>query len=426
MMSVRGVPLIVTLVVASGLAQPGIGSREGFGRGADEFFGRPSFAMRSFAFPGDGQTNIEVRLSMIYDLLQFVKEAPDRYRAGYEITAAIVDPKGNEVAGRILRNHIVVSRYEETNSRLLAREEKISLNVPAADYTLTLDLMDLDTQKHLRREEEIKAADFVAGQLQVSSLAFVDYVKPAAVRDSLHFSLTATFRPRRELQGVYFELAGIAGDSATVQYTIRNHRDEEVGVWSEKLAASTNAHLVDMERWLKTPGQYTLEVKVSDKIADRTRKEPFTVMSSALANGSHPPAAPSGLYEPLRYIAKGGEYKRIAAAAESQRDSLIAEFWKQRDPTPDTPENELLEEYNRRLDFAIASFSVESLGKAGWQTDRGRIYLQNGQPTDVQRQMPSMRDNGARYEIWYYKSLDRSYIFRERLGTGDYDLVGQQ
>jgi len=427
-MTSRILPLIVAAFITEVFSQTIIpSSAERQAEDADRLFGQPTFAMRSFAYPGaaPGQARIEIRLAMVYDLVQFVKEAPNRYRASYEITAAIVDAKGNEVAGRILRNEIVVDSYEETNSRQKARDEVIALDVPAGDYTLTLDIMDMDTQKHLRREEEIKIADFVAGQLQVSSLAFVDYIRPIAVRDSLRFNLTSTLRPRRESQGVYFELAGIAGDSVAVQYTIRDHRDEQVGAWNEKLAAATNAHLVGLERWIKNPGQYSLLVEVRDQTTIRMRKEAFVVMSTATGNGSELPATPTGLVEPLRYIAKGAEYKRIAGAPESQRDSMIVEFWKQRDPTPETPENELLSEFNRRLDFVIANFTMAKLGRAGWQTDRGRIYLQYGQPSDVQRQMPSGR-SPARFEIWYYKSIDRSFIFREQIGSGDYELVGQQ
>ncbi len=422
----RIIPLVAVLCATSGFPQQRVDTYESPVAAHDELFGKPSFMMRSFAFPGaDGKATIEIRLSMVYDLLQFVKEAPDRYHAAYEVTAAIVDAKSNEAAGKILRNEITVQRYEDTNSRVSTCDEMIRLDVPPGDYTLTLDIMDLDTQKHLRREEELKVSDFVGGQLQLSTLAFVNYKRPVAVRDSLSFNLSATLRPRQELHGLYFELADISGDSFAVQYTIRNQRDEQIDRWSEKLAAGTKAHLVDMEKWVRTPGQYAVEVYVRDTKTDRTRKESFVVLSSPESNGVKTLPAASGLYEPLRYIAKGGEYKKIASAPEAQRDSLLAEFWKQRDPSPDTPENELLNEYNRRLDFAIASFSVASIGRSGWQTDRGRIYIQNGQPTDVQRQMPSPR-SGARYEIWYYKTLDRSYIFRERSEGGDYELVGQQ
>jgi len=423
----RLIPLLAVFCVTSGFSQQRIDSYENPAPSSVEFFGKPSFMMRSFAFPAgdDGKATIEIRLSMVYDLLQFVKHAPDRYHAAYEITAAIVDAKSNEVAGKIFRNEIAVQRYEDTNSRTSTCDETIRLDVPPGDYTLTLDIMDLDTQKHLRREEELKVSDFVDGQLQVSTLVFVNYKRPLAVRDSLSFNLNSTLRPRRELHGIYFEIKDISGDSVAVQYTIRNQRDEQIDRWSEKLAAGTTAHLVDMEKWIKTPGQYSIEVYVRDNKIDRTRKESFVVMSSPESNGVNMLPRATGFYEPLRYIAKGGEYKRIASSPEAQRDSLIVDFWKQRDPTPDTPENELLDEYNRRLDFAIASFSVSTIGRSGWQTDRGRIYIQNGQPTDVQRQMPSPR-GGARYEIWYYKSLDRSYIFRERSNGGEYELVGQQ
>jgi GWxTD domain-containing protein len=395
--------------------------------GAAPFSNQPTFVMRSYVFPSSvaGQANLEIRLAMVYDILQFVKEPPNRYRASYEITAAIVDMRGNQVAGKIFRNDIVAESFEETNSRQRVRGELISLDVPVGDYKLSLDIMDVDTQKHLRREEEIKAADFVAGALQVSSLAFVSYTRPVAVRDSLQFNLNSAMRPRRELQGVYFELANAAGDSVTIRYAIRNFRDEEVAAWSEKLSGNTRAHLTELERFSHTPGQYTLHVEVSDRAATRTRKEFFTVMGSSSASDADMPPAVSGLYEPLRYIAKANEYKRIASAPESQRDSLIAEFWKQRDPTPDTPANELFAEYNRRLDLAIANFSISRVGRTGWQTDRGRIYIQYGPPTDIQQQTPSNR-TGVRYEIWYYKDIDRSFIFRERIGSGDYELVGQQ
>jgi GWxTD domain-containing protein len=224
---------------------------------------------------------------------------------------------------------------------------------------------------------------------------------------------------------MYFEWADAAGDSVAAHYVIRDHRDQEIDRWSENLDAGAKARLVDMERWARTPGQYSVEVHVRDKNTEKTRRESFMVLSSPESNGAEKATATSGLDEPLRYITRGSEYKRIAAASDTERDSLIAEFWKQRDPSPDTPENELLDEYKRRLDFTIASFGVPGLGRSGWQTDRGRIYLQNGQPSDVQRQAPPGR-GGVRYEIWYYKNLDRSFIFRERAGTGEYELVGQQ
>lgn len=426
-MSVRLVLLAVAALVSQVFCQQELGPASWQAAGGDQFFGHPAFAMRAFAFPAAvaARAHLEVRLAMVYDLLQFVKEAPDHYRASYEITVAVRDHKGNVVASRIWRNEVVVSTFEETNSRRQTRAEKVAWDVPAGEYKIFLDLLDLDTQTHLRREEQIDLRDFGDGPLQLSTLAFVNYVRPVANRDSVQFDLSATFHPRRELHGLYFEMAGMNGDSASVRYTLRDHSEGVVSSWTERLAATTSAHLVDMERWANAPGRYSIEVELRDRAASRRRKESFMVMSSASASDSLAPALPTKLYEPLRYVARPAEYKQIANAPESQRDSLIAEFWKQRDPVPETPENELLREFNRRLDFAIANFGASRLGRAGWQTDRGRIYIQYGPPTEVQRQTSTTR-GGRRYEIWYYKSIDRSFVFRERDGAEDYELVGQQ
>ena len=395
--------------------------------GIDDYSQGQLFIMRAYLFPAatPGQVDVDIRVSMAYDILQFVRESPDSFRAAYEITMAILDKKRNQAAGKVLRDAIVVHSFSETNSRRQTRNETFQVSVAPGEYTLSFDVMDLDTQKHLRREEPLHAADFGAGQLQLSSLVFVDYSRALAWRDSLEFNLASTFRPRRELHGLYFELSGVNGQPVDLHYLLRNHRDEKVGEWDEQLPAGTTRHLIDLEKWLRNPGQYSLEVQARDTRTTRMRRESFSVMSSVVEADSTAVKAASGLIEPLRYIAKGSEIKKITVAPEAARDSLIADFWKQRDPTPGTTENELLAEYNRRLDFAITNFSLSRLGRSGWQTDRGRIYIQYGPPSDIQHQQPQGR-SPARFEMWYYKNLDRSYVFREELGTGDYVLVAQR
>src|SRR5215471_4401121 len=70
---------------------------------------------------------------------------------------------------------------------------------------------------------------------------------------------------------------------------------------------------------------------------------------------------------------------RLKTAAE--REAFVAEFWRHRDPTPGTPENEFYEEHYRRLAEADQKFSS---GVAGWRTDRGRIYITWGPPDFVE------------------------------------------
>jgi len=63
----------------------------------------------------------------------------------------------------------------------------------------------------------------------------------------------------------------------------------------------------------------------------------------------------------------------LSLKTNKERDLFIEAFWKQRDPTPQTPENEFKNEHYRRLAYANNKFGTAST--PGWKTEAGRIYI---------------------------------------------------
>lgn len=61
--------------------------------------------------------------------------------------------------------------------------------------------------------------------------------------------------------------------------------------------------------------------------------------------------------EQLRYIARGDVISKMKKASGEEKKNLFLEFWRERDPTPGTEENELMNEYYRRVAFANQNFS---------------------------------------------------------------------
>jgi hypothetical protein len=63
------------------------------------------------------------------------------------------------------------------------------------------------------------------------------------------------------------------------------------------------------------------------------------------------------------------------------------------------------------------------MGRNGWHTDRGRIYILYGEPDEVER-FPNS-DNVKPYEIWHYHQIESGvmFIFVDRTGSEDYTLV---
>ncbi len=112
-------------------------------------------------------------------------------------------------------------------------------------------------------------------------------------------------------------------------------------------------------------------------------------------------------------------------ANDRERDLFIETFWKQRDPTPGTPQNEYKDEHMERFQHANKRFKYG--GKKGWMTDRGRIYIILGPPTSVNK-FPSS-PNVYPCEIWsYYGDPAKGFpphfslVFFQRGGAGEYKL----
>lgn len=120
---------------------------------------------------------------------------------------------------------------------------------------------------------------------------------------------------------------------------------------------------------------------------------------------------------------------------DEEREQFINEFWRLRDPDPDTQENEYREAYFERLAYVNEHFSS---GIPGYKTDRGRIYLKYGKPDDIEShpaggpyQRASWEGGGSTstypFERWWYRHLpgrnDVDIEFVDPTGTGEYRIA---
>jgi GWxTD domain-containing protein len=116
----------------------------------------------------------------------------------------------------------------------------------------------------------------------------------------------------------------------------------------------------------------------------------------------------------------------LQLTTDRERDLFIESFWKQRDPTPGTPQNEYQEEHIARFKYANENFRRGS-GREGWMTDMGRLHIILGPAVSYDRS-PSSIDVYP-YEIWtYYGDVEKGLpthfclVFFQRGGAGEYKL----
>lgn len=75
------------------------------------------------------------------------------------------------------------------------------------------------------------------------------------------------------------------------------------------------------------------------------------------------------------------DFERLSDAVA--RSEFVTQFWKARDPRPETPENEFRDEFERRVAFADSRFTQDET--RGAMTDRGMVFILLGPPTYIGR-----------------------------------------
>ncbi|MGI8896881.1 MAG: GWxTD domain-containing protein [Pyrinomonadaceae bacterium] len=139
----------------------------------------------------------------------------------------------------------------------------------------------------------------------------------------------------------------------------------------------------------------------------------------------------------VTYIITDEERKAFKKlATDDERERFIEEFWRRRDPDPDTDENEFKEEYYERIAYANEHFAS---GIPGWKSDRGRIWIMYGKPDGRETHpmggmydRPSHEGGGSTstypFETWFYRYLPGvgsgiEIEFVDPTGSGEYRLA---
>ncbi len=143
------------------------------------------------------------------------------------------------------------------------------------------------------------------------------------------------------------------------------------------------------------------------------------------------------LEKDVTYVITDEERKAFKKlATDDERERFIEEFWRRRDPDPDTEENEFKEEYYERIAYANEHFSS---GMPGWKSDRGRIWIMYGKPDEREThpmggnyERPSYEGGGNTstypFEIWFYRYLPGvgsgvEIEFVDPTGSGEYRIA---
>jgi GWxTD domain-containing protein len=234
----------------------------------------------------------------------------------------------------------------------------------------------------------------------------------------------------------------ISNSEMRLDEMIINSRGQLVSSKSKKISKSVNTRVeVGLVKAYKFPTDtYTLRLNLIDSVANygvSSSKRFFvynpsivtpdtfqTTVSPVLSTtfGAMSEEEIDDLFDKSRYIATVPEIEKYKAlSTEDAKREFIYAFWKNRDENPSDERNEYYLTYTKRVIESDGRYTA--LGKQGWKTDRGRVFIIYGEPSEIERH-PNETD-ARPYEIWKYESLEGGvvFVFGDLTGFSDYQLL---
>ncbi len=400
---------------------------------------RPRFSADAAVQPGVGgapEVRIDYRLARSELLFE---RTPTGFRGAYEIRVIFYASKGNKVvAGDAFTREVKVARYSETNVQGEDIADHAVFRVPAGKYAINIALTDLTAERISSTvltvdvpsvpEGQIWFTDLSMGLIRSDSATAPGAARSPAPNPSRRYGENL---PQLAVTGEIVDNrpAGSPDSIYRISYEILSDAQASVARGDTSFArrGARTPFLFRPRVMALDPGTYRFIVELTGPITPaKGRKKPvpvrreksFTVEQTAASIALDP----RGSIEVLRYVATKEEQGEMdALKLPEERRAFWETFWKRRDPSPESAQNEAMEEFYRRVQYANQHFGA---GVPGWRTDMGKTYIIEGQPDEVVRD--PFRVDGPPREIWYYYKERRTYVFVDKDGFGRYELDFQR
>ena len=364
----------------------------------------------------DGHPGLSVSVTIPYPELAWVRV--DRgYGAGALISVSF-EPRGKgRVFGDTWERRLVVPTFGLTISPNATIVEKRAFPVDPEKYRVRVRVQDLNSEGESSASDRIDVPDYTKVPVGFADLdlGVTDTSGAFVSSPTRRFGLEVSRLVARV--ALFDRRSGSWPRTYTFRYKILDETGDEITGGSQQVTIHRSAEPVlvrpgNSELFL---GNYQFEVELNEGRSKWRVDRTFEVEESGPPRGKEF----DRMLEALSYIADAHEIQYLRSLPPDQQARGWEEFWKKRDPTPDTPRNEAMIEFFRRLRYANQHF--QGLGP-GWRSDMGRIYIRYGPPDQVETR-PATSDS-PQLEVWYYNNPYRRFVFADRDGFGRYVLTG--
>ncbi len=427
------------------------------------FFGN-TYSAENFYFDADysvfrsssAKSILEVYFSFTQKGLIFVKTGNDFVGAANTQIIIFDNSASKEIFNETygLQSKVSDSSKVKLVSRLIGQQ---NLTIPNGIYTLTFIGYDQNNQN---RKDTIKLElnlnQFDESKSSLSSLQLASRIDKSSDSSSIFFKNGLELTPNPNVLfgsnlsklyyyiEVYYPLVDFSSDSANFSVVVT---DPSGKLLSEKRKSVNTKNNVYAETGFFNvdsllTGSYLISAALIDNVTAKkvSREKKFYIYNNSPKKQDYTSPDEEGFMQSefilltenqvedefnkliyLRNSADNKEWDNLKTLDDKRK--FLYKFWKKKDTNLNTPRVESRDEFFKRIKEANKQFKENF--KDGWKSDRGRIYVLYGAPSEIERHF--MEADVKNYEIWTYDFFEGGTIcvFGEvqTSGEGTYLLV---
>ena len=378
---------------------------------------------------GADSSRVEFFYGIPYDQLLYTQTADSGLVAEFSVRLQLAGLDNSfRQEGTILKR-ARIRTFQEAFAAQRNFVDGVSVTAPPGRYRFAIAIAETSSsgQTEGTREDTIVLKGFNDGlalsSLQVGSTALTD-----TAIGSVSVVPNPTHRfPDKGLEAlyVYYEGYNLSPDSGTyrVRAVIVGNRAGKPDTLvktppiSKPKQGTSVAYALGVSVAGVEPGTYVFGLELTDLAT----KQSVAATRDFVLGSVVPEAAALGLvpdsltqlerkyYDQIQYLATPNQLAYYKALSETGKMAYLAKFWGVRN----------LKEFSRRMETAAGRFREPKV--AGYNTDRGRIYVKYGEPDAVEQKVIETETRPREY--WRHYASGNAFVFIDIRGDGNYRLA---
>lgn len=394
---------------------------------AQDFLPKPdifNLDVLNFYSPEGTRSRVDIYVEIPLKYMEFKKSKTQKntFISKFDLNIDVKDKKGSVIYNNVSKEEVSTQEtgqeYLSQNSQILTR----NIFLPPGDYEVAVSVFEQSTKNKQEKTKKVTVDDFSTPPLSISDVMIVSRLSSNAGKKVITPDVGRNISSIDTFYLFYYVYKNNDDEKVDVKCRIFDPEKKEVFNKNETIDVNTGLAFQN-QVFMQVPakdfgyGKYTIEITAASNNYNYSTESDFENLATDIPL---PMKDIETLVEQLQYIAKADELDFIREGkTDAEKQKRFLDFWKKKDPSPNTKRNEVMQEYYRRVTLANKLFG--NVYSQGWRTDMGMVYIIFGEPSNVERHPYEM--DSKPYEIWDYYEDNKQFVFIDNTGFGDYRLI---